>query len=159
MPTRPIYSDAIKDDAVPTLTRGAAAREFKFYARHAGPSARDAPHLSYTKILRALRQMTGTKYDALCFRYEVMGRPLCPTASWGEMLPSQRLAEAENSDAEQMLCFMRCIDDQDEAYVTQQSFCNALTGKGDGSLWEKLRRSVVTVRPVAEPRDRFGVGG
>ena len=152
-------SDAIKDDDVPVLTRGAAGREFKTLVRHAGPSARDAPHLSYTKLLRALRGMTGTKYDALCFRYAVMGRPLCPTASPNAVLPSQALAQAENNDAEQMLCFMRCIDDQDEGTITQMSFCNALTSKGGGSLWEKLRLSVKIVRPEAAPRDRFGVGG
>ena len=66
-----------------------------------------------TALLAALKEMPGTLYNDLCFRYAVMGRPT------GQLQtpPSQALVNAEREDVEQMLAFIRALDRADEVRV------------------------------------------
>jgi hypothetical protein len=109
---------AIREQAAGTpITRAVAVREFKMYCRHAGARS-SASKLSYSQLVRALREMGGANYDALCFRHAVMSR------ATGQLQapPSKALAEAQDTSNAQMLCFLRLLDDADDATVSLEGF-------------------------------------
>ena len=77
---------------------------------------------------------------SVCFRVVVLSRPTGQLA-YGHEGPSKALAEATETDQGQMLCFLRRLDNDDDAHVTLESFCQRMTKQGGGG-WAVLRSSV-----------------
>jgi len=102
-----------------SMNRNGATREFAAYCRLARTSQRT---LSYVAMDTALRKMPGDSYRDLMFRYAVVGR---------EGSSVQALRDANRVDAEQMLCFLRYLDDDCDGYVSQKDFTRVVLGKGE----------------------------
>ena len=114
------------------------AKAFRTYCRASGiePSR---GKISYTKLRQGLKRLAKSSkaYENLTFRYHVVARPIGQL----EVGPSKALALAEATDAEEMLYFMRSLDEDDQAFVTHESFCNVMAGKATGSTsrWAKVK--------------------
>lgn len=126
-----LLNSAIREhSASAAITHEAASREFRTYCRHARARV-SAGQLSFTQLLIALRDMGGQNYDALCFRHAVMARPTGQLSSTNT--PSQAKAEAEHVSNEQMLCFLRLLDNGDNGFVTHRHFCSLLANSASAS--------------------------
>lgn len=141
-----IIGSAIRErQEVSSISKATAAVEFKAYCRTVAAISDNVRKgdgvLTYSQLYRAFTEMKGENYDALTFRHNVMGRPTASMRGDPSLStpPSVALADAAATDVEQMLSFMRLLDDEDDGHVTVESFCKAL--RTGSSTWARLRES------------------
>ena len=121
---------------------GGAARAFLDFQQSMSDAMNDAKRkrdstpkepveLTYAQMLEAWRSKQ--RYSDLTFPYNVIARPI------GQISrpPGEGKRLGERRDVEEMLCFMRVLDGEDEGCVRLEDFCDAMSRPKE-SLWDRM---------------------
>ena len=132
----------------PALTRAVVSKAFKHLC-HVGGGDASRQEISYTRLLKALRTMAKSHkaYEDLTFRYHVVARPIGQL----DVGPSKALASAEATDFEEMLYFIRSLDEEDHGRVSEDSFVNVMAVRTRTSSMASRTTATVTATGHVAP--------